>query len=390
MKKIKILAITGIRSEYDILYPVIRDLSYDNRIELKLVVSGAHLSGWHGNTLERIQRDGFEIADKIDSLYMTNRKTQRVKGIGSLVTALSQTVERESPDILLVVGDREESIATALVGNYMNVLVAHIGGGDPVYGNADDPIRFAVSKLAHIHFTTANQYAQNLKDIGEEDFRVFWAGNPGLDNIKNTKVIEINELSKSLDFDIEARKYVVLINHPLSSEKEEAGFQMKTILTSLKNFCEKHDFKVVASYPNTDPGSYDILSAIKEFEYSPHFKFFKTIPSDEFVNLMRNARALIGNSSMGILEAPFYKLPVINVGNRQKGRLNSGNVDFVEYDVYIIVKALEKACFDDDYRKKVSELVNPYGDGHATERIVDFLGSVDLNDKKWYVKRKLC
>jgi GDP/UDP-N,N'-diacetylbacillosamine 2-epimerase (hydrolysing) len=386
----KILAITGIRSEYDILYPVIKALSKDRRFELKLVVSGAHLSDWHGYTLEKIQSDNFEIADMIDSLYMTNRKTQRVKGIGSLVTALSQTAERETPDVLLVVGDREESIAAALVGNYMDILVAHIGGGDPVYGNADDPIRFAVSKLAHIHFTTAKQYTRNLKDIGEEDFRVFWSGNTGLDNIRNTREIVIKELRKSLDFNIEVGKYVVLINHPLSSEKEEAGSQMQTILESLAIFTGKHNFKVVASYPNTDPGSYDILSVIKEFEYLPHFKFFKSIPRYEFVNLMRNASALIGNSSMGLLETPYYKLPTVNIGNRQKGRLNAGNVNFVGYEINLIVKALEKACFNDDYRKKISKLVNPYGDGHASQKIVDILASIDLNNKKWYVKHKLC
>lgn len=386
----KIIAITGIRSEYDILYPVIRALSDDKRFDLQLVVSGAHLSDWHGYTLKRIEDDGFKIADKIDSLFSTNRKTQRVKGIGTLVTGMSQTVEREKPDFLIYVGDREEGIAAALVGNYMDLLFAHIGGGDPVYGNADDPIRFAISKLAHIHFTSAKQHAENLKRVGEEEFRIFWVGNPSLDNIRNTKTIKIEELRKYLDFEIETRKYIVLINHPLSSEKENSGFQMKTILKSVKVFCEKYNYKVVASYPNTDPGAYDILNAIEEYREYPSFKFYKNLSHDEFVNLMRNAGALIGNSSMGILEAPFYKLPVVNVGNRQKGRLNAGNVEFVEYDVNIIVKALEKTCFDGKYREKINELESPYGDGYTSKKIVDILASIDLNDKKWYVKQKLC
>ena len=143
----KVLAITGIRSEFDILYPIILELNNNPDIELKLVISGSHLSDWHGNLLEQLESDGFEIADMVDSLLMTNRNTQRVKGIGMLMLGLSQTVEREKPDLLFVIGDREESIATALVGNYMNILTAHFGGGDTVFGNADDPIRFAVSKL---------------------------------------------------------------------------------------------------------------------------------------------------------------------------------------------------------------------------------------------------
>ena len=202
LKKRKILAITGIRSEYDILYPVLKAISKDKRFELKLVVSGAHLSDWHGNTLTKIENDGFKIADKIDTLFMTNRTTQRVKGIGSLVTALSQTVEREQPDILLDIADREESIAMAIVGNYMDILVAHIMGGDPVFGNADDPIRHAVSDLSHIHFVICEQYAENLKKIGEEDFRIFNTGNPSLDNIRVAPTISLKELSQSLNFNI--------------------------------------------------------------------------------------------------------------------------------------------------------------------------------------------
>ena len=158
----KIIALTGIRSEYDILYPVIKELKSHNSLSGSLIVCNSHLSEFHGNTYNSIKKDGFKIVDKIDCLFSTDRNTQRVKGIGILTYALSQSIEREKPDLLLVVGDREESIATAIVGNYMGVPVAHIGGGDPVYGNADDPIRMAVSKLSHIHFTTSEEYAKTL------------------------------------------------------------------------------------------------------------------------------------------------------------------------------------------------------------------------------------
>ncbi|HSH65696.1 MAG TPA: UDP-N-acetylglucosamine 2-epimerase [Bacteroidia bacterium] len=219
MKK-KILAITGIRSEYDILYPILKQIESDNDFDLKLVVSSAHLSEWHNFTLKKIEEDGFTIADKIDCLFMTNRNVQRSKGVGMLTYALSQTVEREAPDFLLVVGDREESIATALVGNYMNIAVAHLGGGDPVFGNADDPIRMAVSKLAHIHFVTAKEYGNNLKlNLKEDDFRIFFCGNPALTNVKNTVYKTLDEISDYLHFDIRNGKYLVLIKHPLSSEE---------------------------------------------------------------------------------------------------------------------------------------------------------------------------
>lgn len=385
----KVLAITGIRSEYDILYPVIDTLRNDKQFEIKLVVAGAHLSDWHGFTLQKIVEDGFQIADKIDCLLMTNRKAQRAKGVGILIQALSQTVERENPDLILFVGDREECIAATVVGNYMDVLVAHIGGGDPVYGNADDPIRFAASKLAHIHFVTAKPYGENLKRIGEEEFRIFFAGNPAYANIVNTERISLADMSQFLDFDISDKRFIVLLKHPLSSEKESAYGQMKTTLRAVIDFAAETNIKVVGIYPNTDPGSYDILNAIEQIE-SDKIKFFKTLPRNIFVNLMRNTMALIGNSSMGILEAPFYKIPVVNVGNRQKGRLNAGNVEFVGYHVELINKSLYKACFDNNYRKNISSLENPYGDGNAPEKIKDILLSIDLNDSKWYVKKKLC
>ena len=389
MKK-KILAVTGIRSEFDILFPILNSLNNDKRFELKLVLSGSHLSDWHGEFIEKISDMGFDIADKIDSLLMTNRTTQRIKGVGMLCVGLSQVVERENPDILFVIGDREESISTALVGNYMNKLVAHFGGGDTVFGNADDPVRFAVSKLSHIHFTNAEQYAENLLKFGEEDFRVFNVGNPAYSNIINTKKLSLEQLSEKLDFDIIDGNYIVLLKHPLSSEKESTFDQMHKTLKSIKNFCDLNKYKVIGIYPNTDPGSYDIIKAINNAEKSFNIKFFKNLDTKIFVNIMKNTKALIGNSSMGILEAPFYKIPVVNIGNRQLGRLNAGNVEFVDYDVENIFKAIHKACFDKSYRKLIKKIKNPYGDGTAVEKINKVLLNIDTEDKKWYIKKKLC
>ncbi len=388
--KRKVLAVTGIRSEYDILFPVLKALQADDRFELKLAVSGAHLSNWHGFTLAKILNDGFEVADKLDCLLMTDRKTQRPKSTGILIQSLTQTVDREEPDFLLFVGDREESIATAIVGNYMDILVAHIGGGDPVFGNADDPIRFAVSKLAHIHFATAQPYAKNLAQIGEEKFRIFFSGNPAICNILETQQIPIQEVSNFLQWDIADGRYIVLIKHPLSSEKESAAEQMEITLTSLHQFGAEYRVKTVGIFPNTDPGSHDILGAIERHNHSGHIRFFKTLPREIFVNLIRNSLCLAGNSSMGILEAPSYKLPVVNIGNRQQGRLNAGNVEFVKHEGTAIKNALLRACFDEKYRADIASLDNPYGDGKAPEFIVETLANINLKDEKWYTKKKLC
>ena len=388
-KKIKILAVTGIRSEYDIIYPVLDVLRQDPAFDVRLVVGGAHLSAWHQNSLSLIEQDGFLIADKIDYLLMTDRVTQRVKGVGILTSALAQTVEREQPDVLFVVGDREESIAMAIVGNYMNVLTAHLAGGDTVFGNADDPIRFATSKLVHIHFPFSQRSADNLERVGEEAFRIFNVGNPALDRIRMTPQRTLREVSDALHFDISDGNYVALINHPLSSECAEAGKQAEVILAALEQFCIGSNYKVVAIYPNTDPGAYTIVEVLQRYEGKSFIRCYRNLEREVFVNLMRHAKALVGNSSMGILEAPFYKLPVVNVGNRQKGREQAGNVEFVPYEVGVITQAIHKACTDEEYRKKVAEVENLFGNGRTSEKIKDVIGSIDINDKKWIIKKNL-
>lgn len=384
----KVLAVTGIRSDYDIMYPVLKEMQKSGNFDVRLVVTGAHLSEFHGFTLERIIQDGFTIADKIDYLLSTNRVTQRSKGVGLLIAGLTQTVERENPDFIMFLGDREESISCSVVGNYMDKLVVHLGAGDPVWGNADDPIRAACSKLAHIHVAFAKPYAENLRKNGEDDFRILFSGNPSYANIYSEPLLSRQEIAEFLNFDVVNNDYVVLLKHPLSSELEFAAEQMKIACQALNEFSKTNSIKVVGIYPNTDPGAYDILDVIKNAE-NENMHFFKTLPRNIFINLIRNAKCLAGNSSMGILEAPFYKLPVVNIGNRQQGRLNAGNVEFVAHNVDEIVKALTKACFDKNYRNYVQNLVNPYGDQTAPQKIVSFLEKVDTNDRKWYVKSHL-
>lgn len=384
--KKNILVVTGIRSDYDILFPVIDTLRKDGEFQVKVVVCGTHLSDWHGNTVEIIEKDGFDIVEKIDYLLMTNRNTQRSKGTGNLIAALTQTVERENPDFIMFAGDREESIACSVVANYMDILCVHIGGGDTVYGNADDPIRFACTELAHIHFATSKVYAENLLSLGEEPKRVCFSGNPSLKNIKEIPEISLNSLIKNLGTDL--KDYIVVLKHPLSSVKSEAYKQMKITLEAVEDFIESNNFKAIGIFPNTDPGSYDILKAIEE-KKSNNMLFYKTLERDIFVNLMRKAKALIGNSSMGILEAPYYRLPVVNVGERQKGRLNAGNVKFVSYVKQEIEEALYEAVFDQGYREKVRLLENPFGEGDADLKILEFLKNVDLQDRAWYIKRKI-
>ncbi len=381
----KIIAITGCRSEIDIISPVIECLKF-NKHNIKVILSGSHLSKWHGDSLKKIK---FKIASKIFSDFGTDKKSKRTRAISCLIDGITKTIEKERPDFVIYAGDREEGIAAAIACNYMGTLFAHIAGGDPVWGNADDPIRFAISKLAHVHFTFTKKYSQNLLNVGEEKFRICNSGNPSLDNIRTTRKISLKKINENLNTNI-SKRYVVLIKHPLSSEEKFSKYQMKATLKALKIFSKKNSFDIVVIYPNTDPGSLRMIEEINKYKNDKNFFVFKNLPHNEFVNVIRMSSALVGNSSMGFLEAPYYKIPVINVGRRQTGRLNAGNVVFVNYNQKNIISALNRACFDNKYLNNLKKIDNLYGNGFSSKKITRFLEKINLNDNKWSVKRNLC
>jgi len=373
-----ILGVTGIRSDYDIMSSVFRAIDDHQDLEIQLVVTGAHLADSYGFTVDEIRADGYVVADEVESLLNGDLAPTRVKGLAIQLQGIVQTVARLNPDILLVLGDREESITTALVGSYMNIPVAHVSGGDRAVGNVDDQIRHAVTKLAHLHFATNHESAERILRLGEQPFRVFNVGNPGLDRLLQTPVLNVDELSSRLGFTIkDGEPLIILIQHVISTEIEQAYEQMKITLEAV---CEL-GIKTILSYPNSDAGGQQMIRAIREYDSLPFIYAAKNIPRLEFVNLMRRASCLLGNSSAGLLEAPLLKLPVINVGNRQEGRLHAENVEFVQHDKDEIVVALQRAVFDEGYRGKVKLCSNPYGDGHSSIRIADLLASITLNEE---------
>jgi GDP/UDP-N,N'-diacetylbacillosamine 2-epimerase (hydrolysing) len=378
MKKRKIIGVTGIRSEYDIMSSVFRAINEHPALELQLAVTGAHLADAYGYTMNNIRNDGFTIADEIESLINGDQASSRVKGLAIQLQGLVQTVVRTKPDILLVLGDREESMTTALVGAYMNIPVAHIAGGDRVLGNVDDQIRHAVTKLAHLHFVTNQESAERVLRLGEEPFRVYNTGNPGLDRLLEVPVLSAAEITERLHFEIgEEEPLILLIQHVISTEIDDAYRQMRETLEAVRAM----GIKTVLSYPNSDAGGQQMIRAIREYEHLPFLYAAKNIPRLEFVNLMRRAGCMLGNSSAGILESPLLKLPVVNVGNRQKGRLHADNVQFVSHDAKGIQEAVRRALFDDDYKNVVKRCTNPYGDGNSSRRIADILASVELDEK---------
>jgi len=381
-RKRRILGVTGIRSEYDIMSSVFKAIAAHPALELQVAATGAHLSHAYGYTLDEIRADGLVIADEIESLLNGDQESARVKGLSIQLQGLTQTINRVRPDILLVLGDREEAMTTALAGAYMNIAVAHVAGGDRVVGNVDDQVRHAVTKLAHLHFVTNRESFERVLRLGEQPFRIHNTGNPGLDRLLNVPELTAAELSERLGFTIaDGEPLILLIQHVLSSEIDAAHQQMVQTLEAVKAL----GVRTIVSYPNSDAGGHALREAIHAYEHLPFLYTAKSIPRLEFVNLMRRASCMLGNSSAGILEAPLLKLPVINVGNRQMGRLHAENVEFVPHEAGKIRAALERAIRDEDYRARVQRCGNPYGDGKSAARIADILASVPI-DKQLLVK----
>lgn len=266
----RVIAVTGSRAEYDILYPVLKLINEDSRFELQVVVTGPHLSETYGRTIDNIQSDGFIIADRIYNLINTNQKIGRIISLGNQIPALAQTFDRLQPQWVLVVGDREEAISTTMTAAFMDIAVAHIAGGDIAKdGNIDNAVRYAASKFAHIHFTILEKHKENLLRLGEDEWRIFTVGNPALDRFLLTPLLSRKELSLKLKFDIETEPYVVLIQHPIITNYEKETTHIRQTLDAIVSA----DIKCLINYPNSDPGNYSIIEAYKEYA-AKHPKFY--------------------------------------------------------------------------------------------------------------------
>lgn len=372
-----ILAVTGIRSDYDLMTPVYQAIQESPELDLQLLVTGAHLSPRFGFTVEGIEADGFPIAARIESLIDGDRGGSRVKGLAIQLQGMVQVLERIAPDLLLVLGDREEAMSTALAGAYMNIPIAHVSGGDRTIGHVDDQVRHAVTRLVHLHLATNSEAAERILKMGEQAFRIHTVGSPGLDRLRTTPRMPLHELEDALNLQLGGLRPLVVIQHPLSSERQQAAQQMRVTMEAVNLL----GFPTVIICPNSDAGSRSMISVIEESRGLPRLCITRNLPRNIFVNLMRWAGCLLGNSSAGILEAPFLGLPAVNVGNRQCGRLHAGNVQFIPHDVDMIVSAVNKACMDYPYRKVVAACGSPYGDGHAAERIVQVLRGLTIDER---------
>ena len=370
--KRKILYISGTRADYGLMRPVLKKLDISQKIDLELVITGMHLMGEFGMTINEIKEDSFKIHEiKVD--FPEDNKFSAVNFIGNFIILLGNAVKTIDPDIILLLGDRAEMLAGAIVGTYLNIPVAHLHGGE-ISSTVDEYARHAITKLANIHLAATEESAERIKKIGENPENVFVVGAPGLDNIFEEDLIEPYELSKKYDLDI-SEPFIMVVQHPVSLEFENSADQIIETLEAIVTT----GYQTIIIFPNADAGGRKIIKTIKNYEKYPFIQTFKSIPNKDYLSLMNMASVLVGNSSSGIIEAPSLGLPVVNIGSRQDGRERGQNIIDAGYNRSEIKLAIDKAINDSEFKKLVKKSQNPYGDGNASTRIMEILSEIQLD-----------
>lgn len=367
-----IVVVTSSRADYSHLYWPLKDLAAHSGVDLKLIVLAAHLSPAFGNTVDEIERDGFTIASRIECLLNSDTDTGMAKTLGLATLGLADALSQMRPDLLLLIADRYEMLAPASVALTLRIPVAHIEGGEVSEGAIDDAVRNALTKMAHIHFTSTDAARARVISMGEEPWRVHRAGAPSLDHITRSRLLTQSELQQALNIDLKPTSAVVAY-HPvtlLQNTTEEAD--------ALFSALAQIEGQIIFCYPNADAGSHSLMQRTHEFiRQHADAHVFVNLGAVIYWSLLQQAGLLLGNSSSGIMEAASFALPVVNVGLRQYGRERAPNVLDAEPNAASILEKIATAR-STAFRDSLRGMTNPYGDGHAAERIVQVLTSVPL------------
>lgn len=361
------------RSDYGIYRPVLRALAADPRIDLEIYVSGMHLSEAHGSTVSMVEADGHRIVARIDMLTGSDSPDGIAQSIGWGVEGFSQAFKLHVPDILVVLGDRFEMFAPVVAALPFKLPVAHIHGGEVTEGAMDDSLRHSMTKMSHLHFVSTEEHGRRVRQLGEEPWRVIVSGAPSLDNLHLVELAEREDLERRHGIDLSTPPLLATF-HPATLEYEQAEEQTVELLAAL----DQAGLPTVFTTPNADTSGSKILALIQRYVDShPNAWLVDNFGSEDYYSAMFYSAAMVGNSSSGLIEAPSMGLPVVNVGNRQAGRLRGPNVIDVGNGRDEILEGIRRAT-DPGFRDRIRGLPNPYGDGSAANRIVQTLRSVEL------------
>lgn len=368
----KIAVFTGTRAEYGLLYWLLRDIQAHPSLELQLLVSAMHLSPEFGMTYKQIESDGFKITEKVEMLLSSDSAVGTVKSMGLGVIGFADALDRMKPDLLIILGDRFEALAAAQAAMILRVPIAHIHGGEITEGAYDDAIRHAITKFSLLHFTSTDNHRNRVIQLGEHPNRVFNVGAVGLDHLQRTELMSINKLSASLDFKLD-KPYFLVTYHAVTAASEPAKESFSNLLQALDQF---PNHQVILTYPNADDGGREIIPLLEEYAAKNPERVL-AIPSlgqKRYLSAVKHAQAVVGNSSSGIIEVPSFKVPTINIGERQRGRMSAKSVISCSPTTQAISKALSSGLKND-----FSKVINPYGKGQASEAILKEVLNADLS-----------
>jgi UDP-hydrolysing UDP-N-acetyl-D-glucosamine 2-epimerase len=374
----KITVFTGNRAEYGLLHPVIRSLASDSSMETYLIISGSHLSDEFGMTVSEIDVSGIKEVKEIPlPTVKVNENEGMLLSFSAIINNGLEKLKRWEPDMIVLAGDRFETFAMAVTSYYMNIPIAHLFGGDLSQGgHLDDSARHSITKLAHLHFTTNDDSYKRVIALGEEKWRVFNVGSPVMDYVVKGDYASPDEIARELELEID-KPIILFTQHPITTESELAYDQVKESLEALKGL----GYQTVITYPCNDAGSEHIISAINEYKLIPYFRVRKSLGRRLYLGCVRIASCVAGNSSSGLMETPLFKVPAVNIGVRQAGRLKAENVIDVPCKRESITKAIRQTIEDHHFIARARNCSNPYGEGGASNRIFDIIKSTKIDSR---------
>lgn len=372
----KICVITGTRAEYGLLHWVMQGIKEDNDLSLQIIVTGMHLSPEFGLTYREIEDDGFQIDRKVEMLVSSDTTVGIAKSIGLGVIGFADALNELKPDLVVVLGDRFEIFSAVSSALIACIPVAHLHGGETTEGAFDESLRHSITKMSHLHFVAAKEYSQRVIQLGEQPENVFLVGGLGIDNIKRIKLLTRKELETSLDFKLHSKSLLITF-HPVTLENSSAEKQMKELLAALS---ELKDTQLIFTMPNADTGGRIIIKLIEEFvSQYPNARTYTSLGQLRYLSCVLHVDGVVGNSSSGLLEVPSFKKGTINIGNRQRGRLQAESVINCEPNQKSILTAIDK-LYSEGFQSNLIKVHNPYGEGEASQKIVKIIKSFELDN----------
>lgn len=365
---------TGTRAEYGLLRWVMQGIKESSLLELQVIATGTHLSPEFGLTYRDIEADGFDIDRKVEMLLSSDTPVGVVKSMGLAMCGFADALAELDPDILLVLGDRYEMFAAASAAMIARIPIAHVHGGEVTEGAFDEALRHSITKMSHLHFVAAEEYRHRVIQLGEAPERVFRVGGLGIDNILKLNLLDLPALESSLDFRLGLRNLLVTF-HPVTLEHGTAAAQMTELLSALETL---HDTHFIFTMPNADTEGRVLFDMIGAFvkRHSHTAKAFTSLGQVRYLSSIKHVDGVVGNSSSGLTEVPSFKKGTINIGDRQRGRLKAGSVIDCDPTKFDIQRAIQR-LYADDFQAGLADVVNPYGQGGASERIVEVLKCCD-------------